>query len=217
MIRRVEAICAGQPQIFRGEEKSAISKHPVDGDVTIGFEGLACDAQADRKNHGGPHMAIHLYPRSHRSFWREKIGDHPLLDAPGAFGTNLAVDGIDETEILLGDRFRLGTSLLEVSQPRMPCWKIERLFSKTGMVAQIVKTGRCGWYFRVIEEGVAKAGDDLERIETNLTPWSISEICREIAYPKAETTADRIAAIAQCELLGPSWRRGAKIRLEALS
>jgi MOSC domain-containing protein YiiM len=216
MIQKVEAICAGQPQLFRDEEKSAISKQPVIGEVSIGIEGLTCDAQADQKNHGGPHMAVHLYPRVHREFWRDSIGAHPLLDAPGAFGTNLAVDTIDERQVFLGDRFLLGTALLEVSQPRMPCWKIERIFDRSGMVAQIIKTGRCGWYFRVIEQGVAQVGDKLERVEDNRSPWSIADICHEIAYPKAKTTAERIAAMAECDLLGPSWRNGAGKKLAAL-
>ena len=213
----VEAICAGKAQPFRGEEKSAFAKQPVSGSARIETDGLTCDTQADRVHHGGPHMAVHLYPRAHRTFWRERIGAHPLLEEPGAFGTNLSVDGIDENDVLLGDQFRLGGAILEVSQPRMPCWKIEHRFGQKGMVAAILETGRCGWYFRVVETGEVCAGDILERIQTDRTPFTISQICREIAYPKAETNADRIAEMAENELLSPSWREGAKKRLSAFS
>ena len=209
MTWQVDAICAGRPQPFRGEEKSAFVKQPVSGPVRIGIDGLECDTQVDRKHHGGPHMALHLYPRAHHAFWREQLGEHPLLEEPGAFGTNLSVDGIDENDVFLGDRFSFGTALIEVSQPRMPCWKIEHRFGHKGMVKTILQTAKSGWYFRVIEQGEAEAGQSLTRVETQRTPWTIAEILSEIANPKAPTRSDRVAAMAGCEILGPSWREGA--------
>lgn len=209
------AICAGQPAPFRGDEHSAFAKQPVVGPVRINAEGIVGDTQADRKHHGGPHMAVHLYPRAHHAWWETELGGHELLAQPGAFGSNLAVDGVTEQDVLLGDRFRLGSALLEVSQPRLPCWKIEHRFGRKGMVATIIKTARCGWYFRVIEEGIAQAGDFLERTETGRTPWTVAVVFSEIANPKAATTPERLQAMADCELLSPSWRAGAGMRLEA--
>ena len=102
---------------------------------------------------------MHLYPLAHHAFWRASIGELPLLGDPGAFGGNIAVEHFDETQVRMGERFRLGTPLLEVSQPRMPCATIEHRFERKGMVAAILESGRCGWYFRVIEEGEAAAED----------------------------------------------------------
>ena len=80
-----------------------------------------------------------------------------------------------------------------------------------------MKTARCGWYFRVIEEGTAQAGDMIERVESERTPWTVAEIFSEIAFPKTETTAERLSAMAACELLSPSWREGAAQKAAALA
>lgn len=155
MKHTIEAICTGTARPFNGAETSAIAKRPREGLVQFLKDGLAPDEQADRRVHGGPDMAVHLYPLDHHGFWREQIGPAALLDEPGAFGSNLAVRGITEDQVHIGDRFKVGTALLEISQPRQPCWKIEHRFSAhcdaKGMVSTIVRTGRSGWYFRVIE------------------------------------------------------------------
>jgi MOSC domain-containing protein YiiM len=160
----VEALLGGSPLPFRGGEASAIAKAPLPGRVAITRLGLAGDDQADQLHHGGPDMALHLYPLDHHAFWRVELGDHPLLTGPGAFGNNLAVRGLSEADLAIGDRLRLGTALLEVSRPRQPCWKIEHRFGAKGMIKSILRTGHCGWYFRVLEEGSAEAGDALELV-----------------------------------------------------
>lgn len=212
----VLAICTGQPRPFRGDEQSAFAKEPVRGPVAFRGQGIAGDTQVDRKHHGGPHMAVHLYPLAHHDFWNAELGGHQLLALPGAFGSNLSVGGATELDVHLGDRFRIGSALVEISQPRLPCWKIEHRFGRKGMVATIIQTARCGWYFRVVEEGIAQAGDALERVETGRTPWTMAEVFSEIANPRAETTKHRLEAMAACELLSPSWRGGAQQKAAAL-
>lgn len=172
----VEALCAGSARPFRGEEMSAIAKQPLDGRVRIGTLGLATDEQADLVHHGGPDMALHHYPLDHHDYWRTELGDHSVLAEPGAFGTNIAMRGMTEADVLLGDRFRLGTALIEVCQPRQPCWKIEHRFGAKGMVKRILKTGRCGWFYRVIEEGEAEAGDSFEKVADGLPEWTMARI-----------------------------------------
>ena len=211
----LSAICTGQPRPFRGEERSAFAKQPVEGPVHISTDGVLGDTQVDRLHHGGPHMAVHLYPLAHHAFWEEELGGHHLLALHGAFGSNLSVADVTEQQVFLGDRFRLGTALLEVSQPRLPCWKIEHRFARKAMVATIIKSARCGWYFRVIETGTAQAGMALERVETGRTAWTVAEVFSEIANPKAATTAARLRAMADCELLSPSWRAGANQKAAA--
>ncbi|MXO90575.1 MOSC domain-containing protein [Pontixanthobacter aquaemixtae] len=212
----VDALLTGKAKAFRDGEKSAIGKTPATGAVRITTLGLGGDEQADPAHHGGPHMAVHHYPRDHHAFWRDQIGDHPLLDDPGAFGSNLSVSGLVDSQVRLGDRFRLGSAVVEVSQPRMPCWKIEHRFQRKAMVATIIKSGKSGWYYRVIEEGEAQAGDRLELVSTGASDWTVEHILQSIANPKVVPEIAELEAMAECELLGPSWRGGARKKIAAL-
>lgn len=198
MKARVEAICTGTARPFNGVETSAIAKYPREGLVQVLEEGLAPDEQADRRVHGGPDMALHLYPLDHHAFWREQLGASELLDQPGAFGSNLAVRGLLEDAVHIGDRFRLGSALIEVSQPRQPCWKIEHRFGHKGMVAAIVETARSGWYFRVLEIGEVEAGDTLERVETGLEEWSVARAFTALFAGKATR-----AELEELAVMGP--------------
>jgi MOSC domain-containing protein YiiM len=203
----VEAVCTGTARPFNGAELSAIAKRPREGSVQVLPEGLAPDEQADRRVHGGPEMALHLYPLDHHAWWRETIGDHPALDEPGGFGSNLAVMGLTEDMVYIGDRFRLGSALIEVSQPRQPCWKIEHRFGAKGMVAAIIQTARCGWYFRVIETGEVAAGDSLERIAIGAADWSVARVFTALVAGKA--TAEELAELAELAPLTPRLREKA--------
>ncbi|MCL9999999.1 MAG: MOSC domain-containing protein [Erythrobacter sp.] len=203
----IEAVCAGTARPFNGVELSAIQKRPQDGPVQIHAEGLAPDEQADRRVHGGPEMALHLYPLDHHDWWRGEIGASPLLDEPGGFGSNLAVRGLTESQVHIGDRFLLGTALIEVSQPRQPCWKIEHRFGHKGMVAAIIRTGRCGWYFRVIEPGEVAAGESLERVAIGAAEWSVARVFRALVAGKA--TPEERAALAALAPLSPKLREKA--------
>lgn len=215
---RVAALMTGRSALLPGGKRSAIGKHPVEGPVGIGRLGLAGDVQVDKRHHGGPEMAVHLYPLAHHTFWRTRIDDHPLLDDPGAFGSNLAVERMDEMQVRLGERFRLGSALLEISQPRMPCATIERRFERKGMVAAIVESGRCGWYFRVIEEGEAQAGDVLQSIPDSGTPHTIRAVFRALADPAGPVDSGLVTELAECPLLTANWRAKAssKLRRHAL-
>ena len=207
----IEAVCAGTARPFNGAELSAIQKRPQEGPVQIHAEGLAPDEQADRRVHGGPEMALHLYPLDHHAWWRGEIGDHPLLDEPGSFGSNLALRGLTEDQVHIGDRFACGTALIEISQPRQPCWKIEHRFGHKGMVAAIVRSGRCGWYFRVIEAGEVAAGESLERVSIGAAEWSVARVFRALVAGKA--TPEERAALANLAALTPNLRAKAAASL----
>lgn len=215
MKRILEAICTGTARPFNGVELSAFAKRPREGRVQILKEGLAPDEQADRKHHGGPDMALHLYPLAHHDFWRGELGEIDLLNEPGAFGSNLAVNDLVETQVHLGDRFRLGSALIEISQPRKPCWKIEHRFSSAcdskGMVAKIVTSARCGWYFRVLEMGEAEAGDTLERVELGHADWDIARA--SFALHAGRGNAQDYAQLAAMEALSIKERARAKAKL----
>ena len=179
MKRPIKAICTGTARPFNGAETSAIVKRPRQGVVQLLKEGFAPDEQADRRVHGGPEKAVHLYPLDHHAVWREELEDQyalAYLDEPGCFGSNLAVSDLNEADVFIGDRFRLGSAGIEINQPRQPCWKVDHRFGVKGMTAKIVKTGRSGWYFRVIESGDVQAGDTLERIEEGHREWSVLRV-----------------------------------------
>ena len=207
----IKAVCAGTARPFNGAELSAIQKRPQEGAVQIHAEGLAPDEQADRRVHGGPEMALHLYPLDHHAWWRGEIGASPLLDEPGGFGSNLAVTGLTEEDVHIGDRFRCGTALIEISQPRQPCWKIEHRFGHKGMVAAIVRSGRCGWYFRVIEAGEVAAGESLERVAIGAAEWSVARVFRALVAGKA--TPEERKALADLAPLSPKLREKAAASL----
>lgn len=209
----VFAICTGQPKPFRGSETSAIDKQPVEGRVGIGTLGIAGDSVADTKHHGGVEMAVHQYPYDHYAGWREWLGDHPLLAGPAAFGENLMASGLTETEVHVGDRFRLGSALLEISQPRPPCWKIEHRFGRKGMVAHVIAGHHCGWYYRVIESGEAQAGDALALVETGHDGWSVARIFAALYDPAQPPSRAELQEIAALERLCQPWRAKAEKRL----
>ncbi len=214
MKRTVAAICTGTARPFNGAETSAIAKRPREGIVQILKDGLAPDEQADRRVHGGPEKAVHLYPLDHHDVWRSELTDPAalkLLDEPGAFGSNLAVSDIAESEVHIGDRFRLGSALLEVNQPRQPCWKVDHRFGIKGMTATIVRTGRCGWYFRVLEAGDCQAGDALERTDVGHEAWTIERVFAAMIAGKG--IRDDYAELAELDRLNPRLREKAAQKL----
>ncbi|MEL6530136.1 MAG: MOSC domain-containing protein [Pseudomonadota bacterium] len=204
---QLEAICTGTARPFNGAETSAIAKRPRDGVVQILEDGFAPDEQADRRVHGGPEKAVHLYPLDHHEFWRGELSDTAalaLLDQPGAFGSNLAVSDVSEEHVHIGDRFRIGTALLEISQPRQPCWKVDHRFGVKGMTATIVRSGRCGWYFRVLENGDCKAGDRFERVDTGHTDWSVARTFNALIAGKG--TREEYSELTELDRLTPAMR-----------
>ena len=210
---KVKALLTGRSALLPGGKRSAIGKHPVLGPVRIDRLGLDGDLQVDKRHHGGPEMAVHLYPLAHYAWWRGELGQHPLLDDPGAFGSNVAIEGLYETMVRIGERFRLGSAVLEVSQPRMPCATIERRFECKGMVAAILDSGRCGWYFRVIEEGEAMAGDAFDALAGSGTVHTVRSVFRQLADPSSAVDCDLLQALAECPELSEEWREKATSKL----
>src|SRR5262249_2606205 len=138
------------------EWTSGIFKAGVAGPVRLSALGLEGDGQADLRFHGGPDKAVNAYALAHYPGWEAEWQVSPL--APGAFGENLTIDGQTEESVSIGDVFQLGSAKLQVSQPRFPCWKLERKWRRPGLAARVVETGRTGWYFRVLETGAVEGG-----------------------------------------------------------
>lgn len=170
----VEALCAGAAQPLPGGQLSGIRKQPIAGDVAIVMDGIGSDEQVDRKHHGYPPMALHHMPAENHAWLVHHFGDLARLDGPGSLGENISTRGLTEHDVLIGDRFRLGSALIEVTQPRQPCSTIELHLEVRGMVKAIVAAGRSGWFYRVLEAGHARAGDIMERVERGHQGWTVA-------------------------------------------
>ncbi|MET0360625.1 MAG: MOSC domain-containing protein [Sphingobium sp.] len=207
---RVDALLTGTPRPIAPGVMSAIAKAPVTGSVRIGWTGLENDAVADPIYHGGHDKAVHLYPQDHYGWWRGRIGDHPLLDAPGAFGENIAVGGAADGDFCLGDRFALGSAVLEVSHGRQPCSKLNARFGRKDIVSAIVTSGRAGFYLRVIRTGEAAAGDVMALMERPLPEWPVPRVFHLLIAGGHKRDPAGVAALARMPVLAEAWASRAR-------
>ena len=196
----------------RPGSRSAIAKTPVRGPVHVGPLGLEGDEQGDPKVHGGPDKAVHQYAQEHYVSWRTELGALPVLAAPGAFGENIASTGMTEHSLCLGDQVRVGSSvLLEVSQSRQPCWKLNDRFGVPTMARRVQDSGRTGWYYRVLQPGHLQAGDALVLVARPWPEWTLARIIDVLYHqPFDAAVLQALAALP----LPPSWQRMVQGRLE---
>lgn len=186
---------------FQRAWTSAIYKEPVHGPVWVGQTQISGDEQADLRVHGGPDKAVNLYPVEHLRAWAVELG---LDEMPGgSFGENLTTAGLLEADVCIGDIFRAGEVLLQVSQPRGPCWKLARRWGVPDLAVRADQTGRTGWYFRVLEEGHLQAGDRLELADRPNPVWSIQRAYSVLRAP-ALSREDALALAALPELAAAS-------------
>lgn len=208
----LDALLTGRAQPFsRPGSRSAIDKQPQAAALAANTLGLAGDEQGDLKVHGGTEKAIHHYPREHYSAWVTELGEHPLLTRPGAFGENFSTFGWTESDVCLGDRIRVGTALLQVSQGRLPCWKLSARFAQPDMALRVQQSGRTGWYYRVLEEGAIRAGDNLQLVERNFAAWPLSRLSAVLFDKRVD--AQLLLECLSLPLV-PSWQRTLERRLE---
>ena len=189
---------------------SAIAKTPVDGPVQVGPLGLEGDEQGDLKVHGGPDKAVHQYAQEHYGPWCNELGALPVLAGPGAFGENIASAGMSEHTVCLGDQLRVGSVLLEVSQSRQPCWKLNDRFAVPTMARRVQDSGRTGWYYRVLQPGHLQAGDALLLVARPWPEWPLARIIDVLYHqPFDAAVLQALAALP----LPPSWQRMVQGRL----
>lgn len=191
---------------------SGIDKHPVSGAIRASKNGLLGDFQGDLKHHGGADKALHHYAFEHYGFWRDELGDKDVLRKPGAFGENLSSTGLTEEHVCIGDVFSIGTAVVQVTQARQPCWKLNARFQHDNMSSLVQKTMRTGWYYRVLEEGWIEAGNELVLIERSYPEWSLAKILN-ILY-KRDLDPDVLLEVSQIKALTASWRTLFERRLE---
>jgi len=194
---------SGAEHVFDRQWTTGIFKEPVHGPVRARRSNLDGDGQADLKNHGGYDKAVYVYPAAHYPFWRQELerDDMPY----GGFGENLTVSVLDEQSVCLGDIYTLGTARFEVSHPRQPCWKLARKWRIKDLSALVHTTGRTGWYFRVLEEGVVEAGQPLILAERPCPEWSIARAHDIMGHRRHDREAS--AALAAVPALAENWRQ----------
>jgi MOSC domain-containing protein YiiM len=159
---------------------SGFIKHAVTGPVEVTPTGIVGDEQADLRVHGGPEKAVYGYAESRYEAWHRSTPRHAALLVPGAFGENLTIAGCDETTVCLNDIVRIGSCLLQVSQPRQPCFKFALRFADITMPQAMVRNGYCGWYYRVLRPGQLAATDTVTLEERPHPLWPIDRVNRRI-------------------------------------
>jgi MOSC domain-containing protein YiiM len=188
---------------WAGKAPSAIGKNLVSGRQEIGEMGFLGDAQADLEHHGGRDKAIHHYPSDHYPHWIAE-GHIPTGTIPAAFGENLATLGMTETNICIGDKLRLGTAVVEVSQGRQPCWKVSEYTENAKMAYLFQKTGRTGWYYRVLQGGHVSADDPIVLFERPCPEWTVETVTQ--ARLTRRVSRKDAAILAELPLLAQGWR-----------
>ncbi len=210
------SVFVGKPVPLPPEgQLSGIFKHPVEGPVAVDHEGLAGDEQGDRRVHGGPEKAVHLFPpESYDLIARARPAIAGELRA-GVLGENLSAPGLTEAEVCLGDVFRIGTVLIQVSQPRRPCWKIDNRLDSPGLNRVIVELGCPGWYARVLRPGTLAAGADIVREDRPAPGLTLARLLA--ADRDHRPDPDELALLAAAPGLNSDWverleRRGEWLR-----
>ena len=210
----VESVNVGLPReiSYQGRIiRTGIFKSPITGRARVDALNLAGDRQADLTVHGGASKAVYAYPVEHYDFWRREL---PGADFPmGSFGENLTTAGLLEKELNIGDRLCIGSVELIVTEPRLPCYKLNAKFTREDMVKKFLKSRRTGFYFAVAREGEVGAGDPIQFLSREGNRVSVADITRLYAFDKNDFAGMRRAV--EVPALPESWRGYFRDRLQS--
>ena len=190
-----------------GNYRSAIAKKPIEGQVKVTRTGIVGDEHGNTLRHGGAEQALHQYAFEHYAAWRaEKPEMAALFSAPGAFGENFSSTGMTEDNVCVGDTYRCGTVLLQVSRTRHPCWRLNIRFGDPRMAWRVQESGRLGWHYRVIEEGTLSAGDRLILVHRPHPGWTISRLARALFHaPLDYASLEEMAQLPELSKLSKDY------------
>lgn len=177
-------------------------KESVSSPLWLGKTNLAGDGQADRQYHGGPDKAVNLYPIEHYPYWIGELKRAELGN--GAFGENFTTSGLLESTACIGDILAIGQALVQISQPRQPCWKLARRWRIKDLARRVQHSGRTGWYFRVLQEGEVAAGLPFTLVDRPYPEWTVAT-ANDIMHRRT-TDRDQAGKLANCPALSSSWR-----------
>lgn len=212
---KLVSVNVGLPRLVmnHGEPVSTgIFKEPVTGAVVLRTINLEGDRQSDLSVHGGTFKAVYGYPSEHYGYWKQELPD---MELPwGMFGENFTTSGLHEAELGIGDKFRVGSAVVMVTQPRMPCYKLGIRFGRADILRRFIASGRPGFYFAVVQEGKVSAGDEIELVERKNDTLTIADITRLYVHDKHNT--DLLRRAISLEALPESWRDYFQRELEKL-
>jgi len=190
--------------------RTGIFKDPLTGRVQVRTLNLDGDRQADLSVHGGPDKAIYVYPAEHYEYWRSEL---PGMELPwGMFGENFTTEGLLEETVNIGDRFRIGSAVVMVTQPRVPCYKLAAKFGREDIIKRFLASGRSGFYLRVLQEGEVGAGDMIEVLSRDSDAITVADIAR--LYSGERQDLDLLRRAVRVEALSVSWREDLQQQIE---
>ncbi|MFC4077153.1 MOSC domain-containing protein [Salinithrix halophila] len=201
----IRSIQVGRPRAYRTPDRtwrSGICKERVAGPLRLEKTNLEGDGQADLKNHGGPDKAVLAYSESHYPRWQKELNRMDLTS--GGFGENFSVVGLTEADVCIGDTFRVGEAIIQVSQTRIPCWKLDARWGIGNLAARVRETGRSGWYYRVLQEGIVEENQPLIWMERPYPEWTVAKVNELLHHCKDDREAVR--RLAACPALADSMR-----------
>ena len=192
---------------------TGIFKEPVPGRVMLRTLNLEGDRQADLSVHGGPSKAVYVYPSEHYDYWKREL---PEMKLPwGMFGENFTSAGLFEPELNIGDKYSVGSAVVMVTEPRMPCYKLGIKFGRADIVKRFLASERTGFYFAVLEEGEVGAGDPIRLIEKSKDSVRVSDIT--LLYTREKRNVGLLRRAIEVETLPESWKSYFQHRLEELT
>jgi MOSC domain-containing protein YiiM len=203
---RVHSVQVGRIASLGPEQvPSGYVKRSVAQPVEVTPLGLFGDEQADQTVHGGPEKAVYAYSINHYIAWQTEYPEHVSRLTPGGFGENLTINGLEEDEICVGDAHRIGSALLQVCQPRQPCFKFALYFGDNRLPKAMVRSGRSGWYYRVLEPGTLVAGDQVTLVDRPHPAFRFSRLVAIIN--RGAATHEEMVALSTMPELASSLRR----------
>ena len=213
---KIISVNVGLPRVVmsNGDPVSTgIFKEPVAGRVMLRTLNLDGDRQADLSVHGGPSKAVYAYPSEHYDYWTNEF---PEMKLPwGMFGENFTTAGLLETELNVGDKFRVGSTIVMATEPRMPCYKLGIRFGRSDIIKRFLASERTGFYFAVLQEGEVGAGDPIELMEKSARSVRVSDIT--LLYTREKHKAGLLRRAIEVEALPESWKSYFQHRLEKLT
>lgn len=190
-------------QRWAGKPASAIGKHLTETAQFLNETGFENDQQADLSVHGGLEKAVHHYSAEHYPAWQSELDPAAADFGPGRFGENIATHGMTEADLCIGDVLTLGSAVVEISQGRQPCWKLNAHTGIETMAALFQQTARTGWYYRVLKPGTAGIGDEIRRLECPNPGWTVERVTRARLNPRLDP--EIAATLAALPRLAPGW------------
>ena len=202
---KIISLNVGRPRlVMRNDEpvSTGIFKDSVAGRVMLRTLNLDGDRQADLTVHGGPQKAVYVYPSEHYAFWKRELPD---MELPwGMFGENFTTEGMFESEINIGDRFRIGSAEVMVTQPRMPCYKLGIRFGRTDIIKRFLASERTGFYLSVLKEGEVGVDDEFELLDKNASGVRVVDVTR--LYGSDKQNVDLLRRAIATEALPENWK-----------